>query len=280
MKTECLKKRRRVNTRPIARRSNKNVETMYTMYKRREDKKASSLMRTGTSLVGSAGRTAVNVGSSVGRNAPGLVRRVGTQSAAASRLAAKYSSKVGSKLGSGAKRVGKMAMNNPQLAIMAAGMGYTAYQAYNKDKELDEEEKKCYNVCYPKDWTNYKDGEISKPTYQNETSEGQTFISEGGDGSLFCTPENTVAINIPSTDSDHCDKYCGVVCDQGGVFENLIQDALGGALDTLRELPGFGPIIDAFEKYAVYIVGFFLLLVLYKVLSMFGLFNRRRNNNN
>jgi len=55
---------------------------------------------------------------------------------------------------------------------------------------------------------------------------------------------------------------------------------LGGALDTLRELPGFGPIIDAFEKYAVYIVGFFLLLVLYKVLSMFGLFNRRRNNNN
>lgn len=248
---------------------------MYTMYKRREDK-ASSLLKTGASLASGAANTAVQVS----KKAPGLVKTVGTQGAAASRLAAKYGTKAGSTLGSSAKRVGKMAMNNPQLALMAAGMGYTAYQAYNKDKELEEEEKKCYSICYPNDWTNYKNGEISKPTYKNETTEGQTYISDGGDGSLFCTPENTVAMNVPSTDPDHCDKYCEVACDQGGVFENLLQDALGGALDTLRDLPGFGPIIDAFEKYAVYIVGFFLLLVLYKVLSMFGLFNRRRNNNN
>ena len=165
--------------------------------------------------------------------------------------------------------------------LMATGAGYLGYQTYKKKEEMDKEEELCYQYCYPQNWDAYKNGEIEKPTYRDETEMGKGFIAEGGDPKALCTKTNLAAAGLME-DRTQCDNYCPAVCDTDwfDAAEAAAGDVFENAKNMAKNLPVIGPLIEALEQYAPYIIAVIVLIVVFKIVSMLGLFNRRRRNNN
>lgn len=276
------------------------------MYKRKEN--SYSYLKKGANIIDTVGGMAKPIGNVVdtGAGASRAAARAAAvadkaKTAAAAAAAAKKSSKAasaaskvasvskaGAKLGvKGVEKLGTVVKGvakncGPKCMLMVAGAGYAGYKIYDEKKKLDEKEKQCYQYCFPQDWDEYVTGEIEKPTYRDETDMGKDFVAEGGDPKALCTTKNFTAAGL-LPDGEQCDHYCNAVCDNDWLdaAEAAAGDIFNNALQTVKGLPGIGPVIEAFEEYAVYIFAVIGLIILYKIASMLGLFNgRRRNNNN
>lgn len=208
---------------------------------------------------------------------------------AGSRVGGQALGKASRALGRGGRRVAKRGKNipgmiarNPKLVLLAAASGSAAYLAYDHKKQLNEEEEDCMRVCYPANWTEYTDGEITKDqlVYKDETVDGRAYLDEYKDeeefdAGVFCTKENHRAAGIIEIgDRDHCDKYCNKICankpwwedpDFPGGAQDLGEEFFEQIMNMLRELPIIGPFIESFEEFMPYIVGFIILVIVFKI---------------
>lgn len=276
------------------------------MYKRKEHTASSALRKAGNVLdtlsdvarpIGNvvdtgagASRTAARAAEAAAKAkaaaaAAAETKRLSNAASAASKVASV--GKAGAKLGvKGVEKLGTVVKGvarncGPKCMLMVGAAGYAGWKVYDEKKKLDEKEKLCYQYCFPQDWDKYVTGEIENPTYRDETDMGKDFVAEGGDPKALCTRKNFTAAGLMN-DGEQCDHYCNAVCDKDWLdaAEAAAGDLLNNALQTAKGLPGIGPVIEAFEEYAVYIFAVIGLIILFKVVSMLGLFNKKRRNNN
>jgi hypothetical protein len=133
-------------------------------------------------------------------------------------------------------RIASSCANNPTMCV--AGVGIVGYTA-KKYIGMSEEEGKCLNTCYPEDWKEYREGEISEPNYKvidgvskdKSLNYSQLYEAEM-DGDL-CTPDNLEKEIIPK-DINGCDTFCKKKCGFGirDIVSESVEDVVGGAKDV------------------------------------------------
>jgi hypothetical protein len=186
-------------------------------------------------------------------------------------------------LKSGGLNLGSYCKKNPGTCLGIAGVfAYIAYTGLDTLNDMEEEEKACLDACYPNDWEEAKAAK-TRPNYKeekdaagNDTDYAPLYADDLDISNALCTPQNVNAMGMLDDwviDPDHCDVFCGAACDLK-FMDEFGNDIWEDIKDLFMDIPGIGPFVDGMKKYLPYILGFIVLLILFKLITMMGLFKR------
>ena len=226
-------------------------------------------------------KSTAKTGGSRAARAAALKRVAALRKAAASRSASRAATlRSGRAVGQGITSAANACIKNKKMCVGAAvAVGVGAYM-YDKYGEMDKEQKQCMTTCFPEDWQEYVDGEISTPNYKviggrSKKDQELTYAALYEDDDMknnLCTLEKLAENNIPEG-KDSCNEFCEAVCDfdVNDLVRETASDLTGGA-STLGGaawqgfFDGLGIDFEQVKKYGIMALVAILILSVLSIL--------------
>lgn len=194
--------------------------------------------------------------------------------------AGRVAARAGAKVGRGVAGAARACIKNKKMcagAVAAAGVGAYMYDKYG---DMEDEKKQCMSTCFPEDWQEYVDGQISTPNYKviggrskkdQDLTYAELYEDDEVKGSL-CTLETLAANKIPEG-KDSCNQFCEEACgfDFNDLVRETVSDATGGAKnlgDSVFEgiFDGLGIDFKQVKKYGIIALVTILILSVLSIL--------------